>query len=115
MKRAGQLVLLRFPQTDLEEGKLRPVLMLGRLPGDFDDWLVCMVSSQLRHCVSGFDEIVQQTDDDFAESGLKTASVIRVGRLATVEGDALVGAIGQISTSRLQRIRDHLTRWLANS
>jgi mRNA interferase MazF len=112
---AGQLVLLRFPQTDLEEGKLRPVLMLGRLPGDFDDWLVCMVSSQLRHCVSGFDEIVQQADDGFAESGLKTVSVIRVGRLATVEGDVLVGAIGEISATRLQRVRDHLTRWLANS
>ena len=33
MKQAGQVVLLRFPQTDLAEGKLRPALMLGRLPG----------------------------------------------------------------------------------
>jgi len=115
MKRAGQLVLLRFPQTDLDEGKLRPVLMLGRVPGDFDDWLVCMVSSQVRHYVSGFDELVRQSDDDFAESGLKAESVIRVGRLATVQGDILVGAIGQISKSRFQRIRDHLASWLSNS
>ncbi len=32
MKQAGQIVLFRFPQTDLEEGKLRPALLLGRLP-----------------------------------------------------------------------------------
>jgi mRNA interferase MazF len=73
--------------------------MLGKLPGDFDDWLVCMVSSQVRHFVTGFDEVVRQTDDDFAESGLKTESIIRVGRLATVQGDILMGA-----SARSQRL-----------
>jgi len=34
MKRAGQVVLFRFPQTDLQEGKLRPALLLGKLPGE---------------------------------------------------------------------------------
>jgi mRNA interferase MazF len=46
MKQAGQVVVYRFPQTDLEEGKLRPALLLGKLPGEYDDWLICMVSSQ---------------------------------------------------------------------
>jgi len=29
MKRAGQIVLFRFPQTDLAQGKLRPALLIG--------------------------------------------------------------------------------------
>jgi mRNA interferase MazF len=37
MKRAGQVILFRFPQADLEEGKLRPALLLGRLPGEYED------------------------------------------------------------------------------
>ena len=41
MKEAGQVVVFRFPQTDLEKGKLRPALLLGTLPGDYDDWLIC--------------------------------------------------------------------------
>lgn len=45
MKRAGQIVSFRFPQTDLEEEKLRPALLLGKLPGSHDDWLLCMISS----------------------------------------------------------------------
>jgi len=49
MKRAGQVVLFRFPRTDLGEGKLRPALLLGKLPGEYDDWLICMISSQMRH------------------------------------------------------------------
>ena len=112
MKQPGQIVLFRFPQADLEEGKLRPALLLGKLPGEYDDWLVCMVSSQTRHCISGFDEIVQEEDPDFVQSGLKVPSVIRVGRLAVVEGEILLGAIGQIAFERLERIKERLAKWL---
>jgi mRNA interferase MazF len=97
MKQVGQIVLFRFPQADLEAGKLRPALLLGKLPGKYDDWLICMISSQLHHYVTEFDEIVREDDPDFMESGLKTPSVIRVGRLAIVEEEILVGAIGQIA------------------
>lgn len=112
MKRPGQIVLFRFPQSDLEPGKLRPALLLGRLPGEYDDWLICMISSQIRHYVPGFDEVVQEGDPDFAESGLKVASVIRVGRLAVVQGDILLGAIGQISPDRLHRVKVNLAKWI---
>lgn len=88
MKEAGQVVAFRFPQTDLEEGKLRPALLLGKLPGNYDDWLICMISSQTHQYIAGFDEIVQESDADFGESGLKVASVIRVRRLAVVRGNS---------------------------
>ena len=114
MKKAGQIVLFRFPQADLAEGKLRPALLLGSLPGPYDDWLLCMVSSQVRQHIEGFDEVVTEEDPDFAESGLKVTSVIRVGRLAVVEGRILQGAIGEISPKRLQRLRTRLAEWLTN-
>jgi mRNA interferase MazF len=115
MKQAGQIILFRFPQTDLEAGKLRPALLLGKLPGDYDDWLICMISSQKRHYIPQFDELIQEHDSDFAQSGLKVASVIRVGRLAVVEGRVLFGATGQISPERLQRMKNHLVEWMARS
>ena|SRR5215207_8461978 len=113
MKEAGQVVVFRFPQTDFEEGKLRPALLLGKLPGEYNDWLICMISSQTRQYLAGFDEIIQENDPDFGESGLKVTSVIRVGRLAVVSGEILIGAIGQISTERLSRVKKHLSDWLA--
>jgi mRNA interferase MazF len=115
MKRAGQVVLFRFPQTDLEEGKLRPALLLAKLPGEYDDWLICMISSQTRHYISEFDEVFREGDEDFADSGLKVTSVIRVGRLAVVAGEILLGAIGQISAERLIRIKKRLAEWLVRS
>jgi len=43
IKRAGQIVLFRFPQTDLVVGKTRPALLLAPLPSGYNDWLVCMI------------------------------------------------------------------------
>lgn len=54
----GDLVLFRFPQADLKEGKLRPALLIREIPGPFESWLVCMVSTQLRHQIEGLEEIV---------------------------------------------------------
>ena len=115
MKQAGQIVLFRFPQTDLEDGKLRPALLVGKLPGEYDDWLICMVSSQTRHAIPEFDELIREDDSDFANSGLKVSSVIRAGRLAVIQGEILLGAIGQMAPERLQRIKRHLAEWLVKS
>ncbi len=115
MKQAGQIVLFRFPDADLVQGKLRPALLLGRLPGEYDDWLICLISSQLRHRTMGFDELVGAGDPDFVESGLKTASVIRVGRLAVVAGGTVLGGIGEIASDRVRRIKARLADWLVGA
>ena len=112
MRNAGDVVLFRFPQTDLAKGKLRPALLLGKLPGEYDDWLTCMISSQTRHYLPNFDEIIQEGDSDFAQSGLKLESVIRVGRLAVIEGESLLGEIGRISGERFKRIKSQLAKWM---
>ena len=112
MRSAGDIVLFRFRQTDLANDKLRPALLLGKLPGEYDDWLTCMISSQTRHYLPNFDEIVQEGDSDFAQSGLKLESVIRVGRLAVIEGELLLGEVGKISNERLKRVKSHLADWI---
>nr|VFJ65592.1 MAG: hypothetical protein BECKDK2373C_GA0170839_11336 [Candidatus Kentron sp. DK] len=68
-----------------------------------------MISSRIPQYVPQFDEIIGENDDDFFESGLKGISVVRVGRLATVEDKILFGAIGQISPERLYRIGHRLS------
>ncbi|MBS1257899.1 MAG: hypothetical protein MAG551_00952 [Candidatus Scalindua arabica] len=54
----GQIVLFNFPQTDQKEGKLRPALILCKLPGKFNDWLVCMISSKVDQQIHELDELV---------------------------------------------------------
>ena len=112
LKHAGQVCLFRFPQTDLKTGKRRPALLIARLPGPFDDWLVCMVSSQMSQAIDGFDEILHREETDFVQSGLKTDSVIRIARLALVTEGILLGAIGEISAERLKRIKARIAAWI---
>jgi mRNA interferase MazF len=38
--------------------------------------------------------------------------VVRIGRLAIVEANLLLGEIGEISTERLTRIRRRLADWI---
>ncbi len=108
---AGEIAIIRFPQADLHSGKHRPVLLLAKLPGPYDDWLVSAVTSQLRHKVEGRDETIRPGDADFEASGLRASSLIRLGKLLTVEEQAFVGPLGKISDGRLQsvlhRLADH--------
>lgn len=112
MKQAGQIVLVPFPFTDLSGAKPRPVLMLRKASVQFDDWLVCMVSSQLQQIDASLDEVVSPSDADFAATGLKVASVLRLSRLAVLDGALLMGSLGAISNERLQRIRQRLAAWI---
>lgn len=110
----GKISLVQFPRSDLKEGKNRPVLLLSQLPGSFDDWLICAITSQLRHEVAGWDEKLSTTDEDFDKTGLKQASLIRIGKLATVEKSILQGVLGEISAKRLERILTRLSKHLGN-
>jgi mRNA interferase MazF len=112
MIRERQVVLFRFPQTNQTTGKLRPALVIRKVPGPHDDWLICMISSQLSHAVADFDEIISENDDDFVSSGLKQTSLIRIARLAVVDQNILLGAIGEIGVTRLERIKKNLSDWL---
>ena len=87
------------------DGKLktRPALVLANMP-PYGDHLLAGISSQLRHEVKGLDEIISPTDQDYPASGLKVASLIRMGMIATLPSNAILGRVGSISSLRLTRL-----------
>ena len=74
-----------------------------------------MISSQIHQAIPNIDDIIETTDIDFSNSGLKTASVIRLTRLAVVEETIFVGKIGEISTNRLTKLKKQLSEWIEKS
>src|SRR3954469_12393156 len=109
----GDVVLAALPQSD-GNVKPRPVILLRRMP-PFDDWLVCGVSTQLHHLVPDLDELITAADLDFKTSGLKTASLIRLGFVATLSARRLLGSLGAISEERHQRLLQRLAEYLRSS
>ena len=106
------VVLFNFPQADLNNGKPRPALTLKKIPGKYNDWLICMISTRLHQYIEGLDSIISPKDEDFSQSGLKAESVIRVSRLAIVSEDILIGKIGSISDQRIATIKKKLSAWI---
>ena len=90
------------------------MLLLRQLPG-FGDWLVCGVSTQLHQRVPDFDEVLRPQDADFADSGLKAASVVRLGFLAVIPARELLGVLGYLRAERHQRLLGRLSRHLQPS
>ncbi len=107
----GDVVLTPLPQAD-GQVKNRPAIVLRTMP-PHGDLLICGVSAQLRHEVAGFDEIIKPGDSDFASSGLKVPSLIRLGFLVVLPVASFLGSIGSFASQRhrrlLQRLSDHLT------
>lgn len=108
----GDIVLIRFPQTDLQAGKLRPALVLASAPGRYADVLLALVSSRTFQAIPEFDEIIAPSDADYEATGLKVRSVIRLARLATVESSVINARLGNISYERLLQIKRRLIDWL---
>ena len=106
----GDLVLAAIPQVD-GSFKTRPALVLRELP-PFGDMLICGISTQLRHEVIGFDELISIGDPDFAQSGLRQSSLIRLAFLDVLHSSMVIGKIGTVSPALrlrlLHNLADHL-------
>ena len=106
----GDILLTPVPQAD-GQVKNRPTLFLRILPR-FGDALVCGISTQLQQYVPDFDELISQQDTDFSNSGLVADSLIRLGFLAVIPNNRLIGSIGKISDERHRRLLTKLSNYL---
>lgn len=93
----GDIVLLKFPYTDVKTFKKRPALVIN----DFDDGdiVVCRITSQLYDTEN--DVIVC----NWEKAGLKLSSVIRVHKIATLEKNLVELVMGHVDNSTKDKVR----------
>ena len=96
---SGEVVVLPFPQTDLQAGKRRPALVVASLPGD--DLILCQITSLARS--DGFS--IPLLIADFERGRLVRDSFIRPNRLFTVEQSMILYAAGKVKGSKLREAR----------
>lgn len=95
----GEVVVLPFPQTNLQSGKRRPALVVADLAGN--DLVLCQIPSKARS--DGYS--VPLAVSDFERGRLIVDSFIRPNRLFTVEQSVILYAAGKIKEARLQEVR----------
>ena len=110
MVSVGEIVVAELPQSD-GAVKLRPVLLLRKLPG-FGDFLSCGISTQLHQAESGFDIILDSDHAQFEATGLRESSVVRLSFLASVPVNRLKRRLGKISDHHLEALQSNLAKYL---
>lgn len=99
----GDIVIVRFPFTDLSGSKRRPAVVLAVYPPDV---VVAFISSVMPATPEKSDVVLQSVRADFAATGLKVPSVIRLRKLATLEQNLITRRMGRLSSSLLTAV-DH--------
>ena len=104
---AGEVVVLPFPQTNLQVGKRRPALVVADLAGD--DLILCQITSQGPS--DGYS--VPLTAADFERGRLALDSYIRPNRLFTVEQSVILYTAAKVMNAKLQEVRTKLCKLFA--
>jgi mRNA interferase MazF len=98
----GKIVLVPFPFDDLTAEKVRPALCLTDPIGSHRHVIVAFISSQVPTAVTATDIVLDSRHKDFAATGLRVPSVLRLHRLVTLTTALIRRELGQLSQD-LQR------------
>jgi len=103
----GKIVLIPFPFTDLTSTKLRPALVLHE--GDADI-IVAFISSKLPKKPSPSDVIITERNPEYAPTGLKVSSVIKLDKVATLSREMVLGEIGELGPILRREVNRKISR-----
>ena len=95
-----EVVLVRFPFSDLSQSKLRPAVCLadaGRA-----DWVLCQITSD----AYGDSRALRLDDPDFVSGGLKATSYARPGKLFTANERLIAKSVGKLRDDSIRRVVD---------
>jgi len=96
----GEVVLVRFPFSDLSQSKLRPAVCLadaGRA-----DWVLSQITSN----AYGDPRALPLDEPDFVLGSLKVASYARPGKLFTANERLIAKSVGKLREASLRRVVD---------
>ena len=104
----GKVVLVPFPFDDLTANKVRPAICLTDPIGSHRHVIVAFISSQVPQTPVGTDVVLDPRRNDFMETGLRVASVLRLHRLVTLTTGLIVRQLGELSPLWQQEVDNKL-------
>jgi len=104
----GKIVLVPFPFDDLSGTKVRPAICLCEPIGPHRHVVLAFISSQTAADTLPTDVIFEPSQADFAASGLRVRSTLRLHRLLTVSTSLLRRELGEVAPARQSKIDEKL-------
>lgn len=107
----GKVVLVPFPFDDLSTTKVRPAVCLTESIGTHRHVILAFITSQIPSDLLETDIVISPQEADFASTGLRVPSAIRLHRLMTVNTSVIRRELGILS-ARLQKTVEEKLRKL---
>jgi len=92
----SRIVLVPFPFDDLTSTKVRPAVCLTDEIGPHHHVVLALIPSEVPESPSATDIVMRPDDPDFAATGLRVASAIRLHRLMTVSSEMIRRTLGTL-------------------
>jgi mRNA interferase MazF len=92
----GKVVLVPFPFDDLSSTKVRPAICLTDPVGPHRHVVLAFISSQVPTDLLKTDLVLDSTDADFAQTGLRVSSTLRLHRVMTVTTELIRRELGEL-------------------
>ena len=106
--RPDEIVLASFPFGDRAAMKLRPVLLLTGHLGSVPEVLVAYISSVMPPSLLATDILLDPAVPEYAATHLKTKSVLRLHKLATLHARSIVRRLGILPPAARAQVDDKL-------
>lgn len=96
--RRGEIYLANFPYGDQPVMKLRPVLLLTGRIGNGSEVIVAYISSVIPPSLLPTDILIDPSQPEYQDTHLKTVSVLRLHKIATIHDSSVQRYLGFISS-----------------
>lgn len=102
----GDIILVKFPFTDILSKKLRPALIITD-ESKFHDFVLAFITTQFDQ-KEKYDVLLTADYEDFKKSGLKRESILKLNKLTTLNKKVIVGKIGSPSKELMSLVNNNL-------
>ena len=96
---AGDIVLVKFPFTDLKNSKKRPVLVV-KSQSELDDIICFQITSSSRQ-----DNLLKIENDDFVNLPLPLASFVKYDKCFTINSEIVEKKIAKVDLNFLEKLK----------
>ena len=104
----GRLALAKFPYGGMVGAKLRPVLLLSGPLGTTPEFLVAYITSIIPKGLLPTDMLLDPMLPEHSGTNLKTPSLLRLHKLATIHRTDIVRLTGQLSPAAWSMVETKL-------
>ncbi|MBW4463478.1 MAG: type II toxin-antitoxin system PemK/MazF family toxin [Nodosilinea sp. WJT8-NPBG4] len=110
----GKVVLVPFPFDDLSTTKVRPAVCLTHAIGPYQHVLLAFITSRIPDQPLPTDIIFDASHPDFASSGLRKPSTLRLHYLMTARTSLILRELGRLSDATQSDVAQRLCALFTN-